>query len=170
MDSALENACFSAAHRLRSDRAMKPRFSIPAPVATMLRLTLAITTFLLAARTAHADDPAHVRVRLHPRADGATFVDIAVTGTESPIRLVRRVAGTCVLDEQLADGAVAAITCDGGVRFEVRRERSDVTVRRTTPEPDATDPWTVMARTTITRDAALVLDAPAAPARVAARQ
>jgi hypothetical protein len=133
----------------------------------VLRALFVIATLVFAARTAHADEPARVRVRLHarPRSDaGATYVEINVAGTEAPIRLVRRVPGACIVDAAANESSLVRVSCDGDVRFEVRRESDAVLVRRSvidTEQTDASDGWIVIARAAIARNVALQIDAPA---------
>jgi hypothetical protein len=96
---------------------------------------------LLVAASAFASHDATVHVVLHPHAtDGAaaTFVDIDVHGTEVPIRLVRRVDGTCSVNPAAPpDAAVfVRVTCDapeGAVTFEVARDGDALVVRRSAP-------------------------------------
>jgi hypothetical protein len=143
----------------------------------LLRASLAIATFVLAARTAHADEAARVRVRLHtrPRSDaGATYVEITVAGTDAPIRLVRRVAGACSVESTSEPASLVRVVCDGDVRFDVRRDSDAVLVRRSvngaaipSPSPSSRgdgdtrqDDWMVIARASLARRTPLEVDAP----------
>jgi hypothetical protein len=62
-----------------------------------------------------------------------TFVDISVRGTEAPIRLVRRVEGSCAVQPD-GDGGAALVRVEcasaPSVRFEIARERNEIVVRR----------------------------------------
>jgi hypothetical protein len=118
----------------------------------LFRGSLALLTLVLAAGPAAAVDPATVRVRLHHRGDDVspvTFVDIAVQGTDAPIRLMRRIEGTCALRREAVAPVLVRVECSPSVQFEVARNRDEVVVRRTVaPEAVArgSDGWMVIAR------------------------
>ncbi len=130
---------------------MRPAALTARIASPFVRGTLALAVLVLAARDARATDPAIVRVQLHRRGDDAapvTYVDIAVQGTEAPIRLLRRVEGTCTLSAEPYP-ALVRIDCGPDIRFDVSRLRSEVIVRRTAPpDSDAGDAngWMIIAR------------------------
>lgn len=121
---------------------------------------------VLVARDVAATDPAAVRVHLHRRGDDAsvvTYVDIAVQGAETPIRVIRRVDGTCTVFAVDSSPSLVRIDCGPAVRFEVVHARMEVIVRRTAPpDSDAGDPegWMVIARARLARNTAVVLADP----------
>lgn len=131
---------------------MRPAALTSRVASPFLRGAFALGVFVLAARDAGATDPAMVRVLLHRRGDDATpvtYVDIAVQGTEAPIRLLRRVEGTCAVSTTDPAPVLVRVECGPDVRFEVARVRGEVVVRRSAPaESDAGDPsgWMVIAR------------------------
>ena len=121
---------------------------------------IAALVLVLAGRLAHATDPARVHVILHTRGDAGipvTFVDISVIGTSAPIRLIRRIEGTCSLEN--ADdprAALVRVNCASAtpVRFEVARDRDEIVVRRAADAtPDAGSTTEVIARAVVARGA-----------------
>jgi hypothetical protein len=111
------------------------------PLAGRIRCAL-LGVLVLAPALAFAQSArtATVRIALHQRASsdpGATYVDIGVRGTEVPIRLVRRIAGSCVREADTgSDTVLARVACStatGAVTFEVLHEGSEILVRRTPP-------------------------------------
>ncbi len=112
---------------------------------SLLVAALLAASVTLRAASSRADSPVTVRVQFHPRR-GATFVDIDIRGTEVPIRLVRRIAGTCVLRADGLDPEVhTQIDCDdrtdGAVTFQVTLHRRELLVRRSPhPQPNPARP------------------------------
>lgn len=135
-------------------------FEILAP---FVRGLFAIGVLTLAAASAHATEPAMVRVRLHTREEAhasVTFVDIAVQGTEAPIRLLRRVEGSCAVASVDVAPALVRVECASSLRFEVAHERGEIVVRRTAPaDSDASvDGMIIIARAVLPPHTAVLLE------------
>ena len=114
-------------------------------VGPMARGIFVVTLLLLGADLARAEVPTVIRVVLHDRGPtdpGATYVDISVRGTVAPIRLVRRVAGTCaVVPSANPAELLVSVECtvsNESVRFIVAHVDDEVVVRRSVASSGAT--------------------------------